>query len=123
MAEPTSTSVVAGAGAGAATSLPFLLLGASWDALLVGLISAVLVSVWLPRIDDRLKSFSAVIMSSLVAGYGSPAAAGVLHNFLPSAGLPETTRLFMALAIGGAAPALIPTVIDRARDMISGWRK
>lgn len=111
MPEPHST-VIAGALAGAGVSTVTLFLGAQVDALAVGLVAAVFVTIWLETIDNRLKAASAVLFASLLAGYGSPVAAGWLAASVPSiAGNADALRLLMALAIGGASPSAVPIAL------------
>lgn len=61
MTEPNTTvGLLVGSGIG----LTGTLLGAQVDALLLGLIAAVFVSIWLPAINDRLRAASAVDRSN-----------------------------------------------------------
>jgi hypothetical protein len=107
MTEPHST--IAGALAGAAVSPVGLFLGAQVDALVIGLVAAVFVSIWLEQIDNRLKAASAVLFSALLAGYGSPVAAGwVATNVTSLASGADGLRMLLALLIGAAAPRLVP---------------
>lgn len=118
MAEPHATS--AGILACAGIGLTGTIMGAQVDALIMGLIAAVFVSIWLPSINDRLRAASAVAISSLLAGYGSPVLAGWLvasqHGF---AGWSEL-RMLLAVLIGAVCPALMPAAIERARSLIAG---
>lgn len=113
MAEPNSTAIgiVVGAGIG----LTGTVMGAQVDALIVGLVAAILISFWLPSINDRKRATAAVALSSLLAGYGSPVAAAYLAG--EKYGLPAGSplRLLLALVIGIACPAGIP--------MVLGWVK
>lgn len=70
MAEPHS--VAAGILIGSGIGLTGTVMGAHVDALLIGLVAAIFISVWLPTIDDKLKAAASVAMSALLAGYGSP---------------------------------------------------
>lgn len=114
-------STAAGALAGAATSTASLFMGAQVDALVLGLISAVFVSIWLEKIDNRLKAAAAVLMSSLLAGYGSPVAAEwVIGNSSNVYANLEALRLLLAVVIGGGAPLLVPIGIKYFGNKISG---
>ncbi len=107
MADPHITA--AGALTGMVAIPAGLLLGAHIDALIIGLVAAVAASAWLETIDSRLKSSAAVLLSSLLAAYGSPFAAGLLANAEPAAAQSaEALRMLMAVVIGGGAPRLIP---------------
>ncbi len=118
MTEPTSTTtgIIAGAGIG----LTGTIMGAQIDALLMGMIAAIFVSIWLPSINDRVRAASSVAISSLLAGYGSPVLAGWLiaqqHGFATD---PEL-RMFLAVLIGAVSPILMPAAIERARSFILG---
>lgn len=119
MAEP-HTSITAGALTGAGISLSGgMLMGAQIDALIVGLLAALFVSVWLESIDNRLKAAAAVMFSSMLAGYGSPALAGWAASSVPSiAGSGSGLRMLLALAIGAMTPLLFPAAIARAKQLI-----
>lgn len=118
MPEPHSTTagVIAGTGIG----LTDTLLGAQVDALLIGLVAAIFVSIWLPTIDDRLKAFASVALSSLFAGYGSPVAAAWLSAEQGGFANGSPLRLLLALLIGAVTPALAPAAINRLQSLIGG---
>ncbi|MBI3096327.1 MAG: hypothetical protein HYY97_15775 [Rhodocyclales bacterium] len=104
MAEP-HTSIVIGAGVGLGTAL----LGAQVDALALGLVAAIFVSIWMETIDDKIKAGSAALLSAMLAGYGSPFAAAWAASQVPSiAGNADALRLLMAVLIGAGAPTVIP---------------
>lgn len=110
MADPHAT--IAGALTGAGISSVTIVLGAQVDALVVGLISAVLVSSWLESIDSRIKAAGAVMFSAMLAAYGSPVAAGLLVSEIPAiATNSDSLRLLLAVGIGGLVPSLWPLVI------------
>ena len=108
MTEPTSTA--AGAAAGALTVLPVAMLGAQTDALGLGLFGALLVCMWLRSVRTRSRAFSAVLLSGLLAGYGSPIAASVASGYLSGMHV-DALRLPMALLIGVLSPTLIPILL------------
>jgi hypothetical protein len=61
MTEPNTTvGILVGSGIG----LTGTLLGAQIDALLLGLIAAVFVSIWLPAINDRLRGLQVVVQDA-----------------------------------------------------------
>lgn len=104
-----STETLSGVTAGAAAGATTVLLGAQADALVVGLMAAVFVSIWLESIDSRVKAASAVLFAAMLAGYGSPVAASWLVGYAPSvAQSADQLRLLLAALIGGGAPALVP---------------
>jgi len=116
MPEPHSSAV--GIAIGAGIGLTGTVMGAQVDALLIGLAAAILISFWLPTIDDRRKAAASVALSSLLAGYGSPVAAAWLaadHAEL-SSGSP--LRLLLALLIGGAGPTVVPAALGMARRKV-----
>lgn len=113
----TTASTILGAGAGSVT----VLLGAQIDALIVGLMAAVFVSIWLDTIDNRIKAAAAVLFSALLAGYGSPVAAEWISGNTPSvASNAEALRLLLALLIGAAAPTIFPLGIKYLGNKING---
>lgn len=119
MAEPHA-SIAVGALAGAGISISGgLLLGAQIDALVAGLLAALFVSVWLESIDNRVKAGSAVLFSSMLAGYGSPALSDLAASSLPGmvSGAPGL-RMLVALIIGALAPVLFPSIVRRLKQLI-----
>lgn len=111
VAEPHS-SIATGATVGLGTAL----LGAQVDALVIGLIAAIFVSIWMESIDDKFKAGSAALLSSMLAGYGSPAAAALAISYLPAlSGSGDALRLLCAVVIGAAAPTVIPAAAKWAK--------
>lgn len=119
MAEPHSTTA-AGIAVGAGIGLTGTFMGAHIDALLIGLLAAVFMSIWLPAISGKLQAASAVGMSSLLAGYGSPVASAWLAVEQTGFKDDPSLRLLFALLIGTTCPTLLPVAIDRARKFIKG---
>ncbi len=114
-------STIAGAAAGGVTSTISIFMGAQVDALVIGLIAAVFVSIQLDMIDNRIKAASAVLFASLLAGYGSPVVAEwVASNTTSIAANAEALRLLAALIIGGSAPSLVPLGIKFLGKKING---
>ncbi|MDD5247804.1 MAG: hypothetical protein PHY45_02395 [Rhodocyclaceae bacterium] len=108
MPEPHS-STAAGIYAGAAMGLTGTILGAQVDAVIVGLVAAISMSIWLPQVDDKLKAFASVAMSSLLAGYGSPVAVPLIMSTVPAAApAADHMRLLAAVLIGALCPSMIP---------------
>lgn len=118
MVEP-HTTVAAGGFAGAGVSSVTIILGAQADALAIGALAAIFVSIWMRTIDSRLKAAAAVLFSAMLAGYGSPVAASYLATSVPDAG-GESLRLLLALVIGGATPSVFPLVLNRFGKTVSG---
>lgn len=118
MAEPHTT---AGALMGAVTiGVTGTVFGAPLDSLLVGLVAAIFVSIWMPAIDSRLKAAAAVMLSGLLAGYGSPVAAGWLAAEQAGLANGSPLRLLLALLIGAVAPTLVPVAVLRLQNMLGG---
>ncbi len=111
MAEPHST-VAAGLVQGASLSSATLLLGAQADALVAGLVAAILVSIWLDTINNYPKAAAAVILSALLAGYGSPVAAEWVTSSVSGIASTDSLRVLLALVIGAAAPTVVPIAIN-----------
>lgn len=119
MAEPHST-VVAGALYGAGLSSVTILLGAQVDALVVGLVAATLISIWLETIDNKIKAAASVLLSALLAGYGSPVAAAWLTASVSGIASTDSLRLLLAASIGCVAPSLVPMTIRAFGKRIQG---
>jgi hypothetical protein len=119
MPEPHS-SVVVGALAGAGVSSATIFLGAQIDALIIGLIAAIFVSVWLQAIDSKLKACCAVMLSAMLAGYGSPVAAQWVVGSVASVSNTDALRLLLALLIGIAAPSIVPIALRWAGNKVQG---
>lgn len=107
MAEPHST-VIAGAIVGAGAGSVTILMGAKVDALAIGLVAAILASIWLETIDSRAKAASAVLLSAILAGYGSPVAAEYIAASVTGIGMSDPLRLLLAALIGLASPRIVP---------------
>jgi len=122
MAEPNST-VVAGALSGAGISSVTIILGAQADALAIGALAAIFVSIWMQTIDSRLKAAAAVLLSAMLAGYGSPVGAEYLASSLVDPAGREPLRLLLALVIGAATPSVFPLALNRFGKTVSGERK
>lgn len=122
MPEPHSTT--AGIIIGGSIGITGSLFGAEIDALLLGMFSAIFVSIWLPTVNNRVKAAAAVAMSSLMAGYGSPVAvAWVASDQAALAASGSPLRLLMAIAIGAACPTVVPVAIARLQSVVGGVAK
>ncbi|MCL2076773.1 MAG: hypothetical protein FWH15_10180 [Betaproteobacteria bacterium] len=108
-----------------AGGVPALFLGAHIDALIAGLFAAVLSTIWLPTIDDRIKSFSAIALSTLFAGYGSQIlVTAIMARFSEfTAADIDQFRILTALCIGFATPLLTPSAIRFAQRFLNGEGK
>lgn len=96
-------------------------MGAQTDALIIGLIAAVFVSIQMDMIDNRLKAGAAVLFASLLAGYGSPVAAEWVAGNTASIGAnSEALRLLLALLIGAISPSMVPFGIKYLGKKITG---
>lgn len=116
MPEPHSTAI--GIAVGAGIGLTGSIFGAQADALLIGLVAAILISFWLPTIDDRRKAAASVALSSLLAGYGSPVMAAWLagtQTAMPAGA--ELSRL-LALLIGVFCPTIVPVALGWAKRKV-----
>lgn len=120
MPEPHTSAVVSGVAIGGGVSLSFSLLGASADALVIGMLAAIFVSAWLHKINTLGRAASAVCFSSLLAGYASPAVAGIVAGMLPGGATAESLRMLCALGIGAAAPGVVPLLLTRAETVAKG---
>lgn len=116
MPEPHSTAI--GIAVGAGIGLTGTLMGAQVDALLVGLVAAILISFWLPTIDDRRKAAASVALSSLLAGYGSPVAAAWLAGTETALHGGPDMRLLLALVIGIFCPTVVPVLLGWAKRKV-----
>lgn len=106
------SAVASGVLLGSVASTATLFLGAQVDALVVGLVAAIFVTIWQEDIDSLAKSASAVLLASLLAAYGSPVAASWVAASVPSLAVnADALRMLMALAIGGASPSAVPIAL------------
>jgi hypothetical protein len=96
------------------------MLGAQVDALAVGLIAAILASIWLETIDNKIKAASAVLLSSLLAGYGSPVAAQWVISSVDGISGSDSLRLLLAAVIGLSCPRLVPMVMRLVGSKVGG---
>ncbi len=112
MSEPHSTITGIAGSASLGVSSVQMFMGAQVDALVIGLIGAVFVSIWLETIDDKVKAGAAVLFAAMLAGYGSPVAAQWVAGTVPSvSGNSEALRCLLALVIGAAAPSIVPLLL------------
>ena len=118
MVEPNSTT--AGVLIGTGIGLTGTIMGAQVDALIVGLIAAILISIWLPAIDDRLKAAASVSLSAVLAGYGSPVAVGWIAAQPQGISASDPLRLLLAAVIGIAVPSLLPKVLGKLGAKVEG---
>ena len=117
MPEPHATTA-AGIATGTAIGLTGTIFGAQDEALLIGLMAAILISFWLPTIDDRKKAAASVALSALVAGYGAPVAAAWVadqHAWLPPG---RPLQSLLALLIGIVCPTVVPALIGWAKRKV-----
>ena len=119
MAEPHSSAI--GSATGAIAALPAMFLGAHVDALILGLMASIFISIWLPSVNDRPKAFAAVCLSSLLAGYGAPLAAAYAATQLPSVAVQaDQARLLLAVLIGIVSPGLVPVLLGKLTQRAEG---
>lgn len=122
MAEPHTTAASAAAGIPPAIglSLPLTVLGASVEAMLLGLVAAVLSAVMLEAIDKPGKAFAGVLFASLLSGFGSPAAADWVVAHVSGLSNAPLLAGLMAIVIGALAPPLMAPGIERLKRMVGG---
>lgn len=105
-----------GAAAGGATSLSAgLILGMNPDALIIGAIAAIVVSILADKIDNRPKAFAAVILSSITAALSAPAVAAYAAENYPqfvTTTPPQAIQLLCSLLVGACGPLGIPFAIQ-----------
>lgn len=119
MAEPHSTAL-AGALYGAGVSSVTLFFGAQVDALVAGLVAAILASIWMETIDNKRKAAAAVILSALLAGYGSPVAAQWVAFSVSGISITDQLRILFALLIGLSCPRLVPLLLYAFGKRVQG---
>jgi len=116
--------VVSGLLGGAAAAAPMMLFGAAVDAMMGGLFAAVLISLWLPAINDRIKSGVAILLTALLAGYAAPVTADWLVATHSGFSHTQTLRMLIAIVIGLACPVLVPAAIEGGRRwLLKGWQQ
>ncbi|MDR3300892.1 MAG: hypothetical protein LBU43_13100 [Candidatus Accumulibacter sp.] len=117
-----TNGAAAGAMNGATVStVSALFFGAPPDALIMGMVAAVLASFWMTSINNRVKSFAAIVLSSLLAGYAAPVAAVYLATHYPALADADdqTLRVLLALVVGLSAPLLVPAAVQGARKILA----
>ena len=116
MAVTDTTASTAGAAAGALAALPWALIGIEPHLLGIGLFCSLLISLWLPSVKTRTRSFAAVLLSGLAAGALPPVVSTVLvAQFSALADSREALLVPLALIIGTGGPTLIPVLLRRAK--------
>lgn len=118
MADPHVTT---GTLIGASVSPTLLLLGAQVDALVVGLVAAVFATFRFEAVDSKPKAAGAVLLSSMLAGYGSPLATAWALTTLPfAAAAGDVLRLLCAAIIGAMVTAILPSFVNWAKGKFKG---
>lgn len=122
---PEIPASLAGSAAGAAASVVIgtagaLFMGAYVDALLLGVFVSFVMVIGMVAVDSKRKAFSLVVLSSLIAGYGSPAlAAWLVNNYLNMVN-PEDVRLLCASVIAITVPVVLPLSLKRLAAKVEG---
>mgnify|MGYP000896497415 CR=1 FL=1 len=94
------------------------IIGAQTDALAVGLMAGVLVSLWLHEVNSYRRAISAMLFSSVLAGYLSPflsdwaSAQWAIRNG-------DALRLAISMLIGAAAPSIFPLLLRRGESAVA----
>lgn len=119
MVEPVSTVVPTVIAAGTVT-LSGSVFGLQYEALLAGLVGAIVSLLYLPPVT-ALKSAGIVAGSALLAGYFAPViATAALHFFPWLHNVGDFIGVACAAALGLGAHALIPACLKRMRTFIGG---
>jgi len=109
-----------GIAAGGLASLATLFVGADTVGLALGLFAALLTTFFVGNIDSRAKAFCGVLLGSLLAGFGMPVVATIILSFMPSLkDVMISLKPLVSIAIGGAAPMVVPTAIEAAKRWIN----
>lgn len=116
MPEPHATA--AGLATGAAIGITGTIFGAQAEALLIGLVAAILISFWLPAIDDRKKAAASVALSALLAGYGAPVAAAWVAEQHSGITGGQPLQSLLALLIGVVCPTIVPVALGWAKRKV-----
>ena len=112
-----TTTSAAGAAAGALVALPWALLGINPQLLGIGLFCSLMISLWLPSVKTRKRSFAAVLLSGLAAGAFPPVLSTLLIAQVASlADSRDALLVPLAILIGTGGPTLIPILLRRAKD-------
>lgn len=119
MVEPHST-VGMGIAQGTVASSVTIFLGVQVDALVVGLVASILVSIWLDTIDNKTKAAASVILSAMLAGYGSPVAAQWVSATIAGIASTDSLRMLLAILIGVTAPSVVPIAIRMFGRKVGG---
>lgn len=104
--------IIAAAAASTTTATTVIAFGAPWEAVVVGLLSAILVSFWLDKIDSPPKAAAAMLFAGLLAGVLAPLSVEYLIDKQYIRTLePQRWVWLMAVLIGAAAPKVIPPAL------------
>ena len=101
---------------GAGIALPIaastLMAGADPMGLVLGLMSATMITFLLGGIDNRWKAIAGILFAALLAGFAAPVvAAGILHEWPAWKPVMDLAHPLVSISIGGAAPTIIPAFL------------
>jgi hypothetical protein len=113
---------------GAGIALPIaastIMAGADPLGLLLGLVSATMITFLLGGIDNRWKAIAGILFAAMLTGYAAPVvAAGILHQWPDWKPVMDLARPLVSIFIGGAAPTIIPSFLKglaRRAERIGG---
>lgn len=110
-----ASEVGVGLAMGAAASTVSLAFGAPWDALIASLIAAILISIWLPVIDNKKKAAASVLFAALSGTYASPVVANLVAENIFNPSDFDSLRVLIAVVIAALSPTIVPVLIALAR--------
>jgi len=92
-------------------TIPFILLGAHGDLLVLSAIGAVAATFWVRSIDTLFASLLAILFSTFLGALGAEAlVAAVVHRYAELATV-ESLAGLCALSLGGGCPLLWPVLL------------
>jgi hypothetical protein len=113
-----------GAGIALPVAAATLMSGADPLGLVLGLVSAVMMTFIVGGVDNRWKAGAGILFAALLAGYAEPVfAAGILHQWPDWKPVLDLAHPLLSISIGGASPTIIPAFLKglaRRAERIGG---
>lgn len=127
MATQQTVEQATGAGIALPVAASTLMAGADPLGLLLGLVSATMITFLLGSVDNRWKAIAGILFAAMLSGFAAPVvAAGILHQWPEWKSVMDLAHPLVSILIGGAAPTIIPAFLKglaRRAERIGGGEK
>ena len=108
-----TTEQVTGAGIALPIAASTLMAGADPLGLVLGLMSATMITFLLGSINNRWKAVAGILFAAMLSGFATPAvAAAILHQWPTWRPVMDLAHPLVSILIGGAAPTIIPAFLN-----------